>query len=853
MLIEKFSLPVQRATELAGRLAVKSNHRHVTPGHLLKALLDSKGSPVERSLKLAGCDVERLLHRLDERLRATPTASSNAADTPINRALEGVFIRAEEAVAALGNRYIGPNHVLIGMLEDEDVRSELVASGANLNLLREALEDTRAGHGRGQRLEDFESLHAYGVDLTERARQGELDPVLGRDQEIRQLIQVLSRRQKNNPVLVGEPGVGKTAIVEGLAQRIVQGRVPDGLAGHIVMSLDLGALLAGTKFRGEFEERLKRVLAEVAEAENVIVFIDELHMLMGAGRTDGGADAANLLKPALSRGELRCIGSTTLAEYRKYIEKDAAFSRRFQLVLVEEPSVEQATTILRGLKATYEAHHGVRITDAAINAAVKLSHRYITDRFLPDKAIDLLDQAAAGLRMEVASRPAEIERLDERIVGLEIEIRALEQDNDNRQTPTSARLREQVEELKGERATLIDRWEREKRAVIGVQEAKRELEAARREMEAKIREEDFARVAELQYKVIPEREKRLAELTSDQVDTNEVRYVRQELTEQDVAEALSRLTKIPVAKLVDDEAERLLRMEQFLGSRVVGQDAAVGIIARAVRRARAGVQDPNRPLASFLMLGPTGVGKTELAKALAEFMFDDERALVRLDMSEYMERQAVARLIGAPPGYVGHDEGGLLTNQIKRRPYSVILLDEVEKAHRDVFNILLQLLDDGRLTDSQGVTVNFKNTIILLTSNLGGGEASPDESDEVFEKRVLEATRAFFRPELLNRLDDIIVMRRLRAETMLPIAERQVDKLKRRLAERGLALSVSPDAIRYLAERGFDPAYGARPLRRAVQRELEDPVAELLLRERLPPGRSISVERDETGLALAVD
>ena len=849
MLIEKLSLPAQAAMELAGRLAVKGDHRHVAPAHLLRAMLEGKEGPAERYLKLAGTDGAKLRELLDKRLRAVPKAEVGAEHTPINRSLDAVFARAEDAAVARGNKYIGPDHLLAGMLEDAEVAADLAAAGANALELRSTIAAVRSTGFKGiQQLSDYEALGKYGVDLTARAREGELDPVIGRDAEIRQLIQVLSRRLKNNPLLVGEPGVGKTAIAEGLAQRIVQGRVPENLIDHVVVSLDIGLLLAGTKFRGEFEERFKRVMEEVSEAGNVILFIDEVHMLMGAGAAEGGADASNLLKPALSRGELRCVGSTTLVEYRKRIEKDAAFSRRFQLVLVDEPTVEQAVTILRGLKETYEAHHGVRVTDAAILAAVKLSQRYVTDRFLPDKAIDLVDQAAASLRMETASRPEDIEKLDERVVGAEIEIRALEQDNEGRPSERSKALRASLEELKKERALLVERWEKEKHAVLGVQEAKRELEAARREMEQRIREEDFARVAELQYKVIPDREKRLAELGD--VEVKDVRWVRREVTEQDVAEAVAKLTRIPVSKLLEGEMDRLLEMETILAQRVMGQDEAIGKIARAVRCARAALQDPNRPLGSFLMLGPTGVGKTELAKALAEFTFDDERALVRIDMSEYMERHAASRLVGAPPGYVGYEEGGVLTNPIRRRPYSVILLDEVEKAHPDVFNILLQLLDDGRLTDSQGTTVNFKNTIVLMTSNLGG-EAEDSASSGAHE-RMLQAARRFFRPELLNRLDDILVFRPLDRERMLPIAQRQVRDVAKLVADRGASLEVSPEALAYLAEQGFEPAYGARPLRRTIQRELQDPIADLILRRKVPAGATIRVSRGEGGLRLDV-
>ena len=849
MLIEKLSVAVQSATELAGRIAVKSNHRHVTPTHLLVALLEPKGSAFVRYLESSGATLEKVLEAATRRLRAVPRAERAADDTPINRALEAVFIRAEETAARLGQRYIGPNHVLSAMLEDEDMAGDLASAGINAKELRAVLEAVRGDKGRGSEdISGYESLSRYGSDLTSRAREGELDPVIGRDPEVRQMIQVLSRRMKSNPILVGEPGVGKTALVEGLAQRIVQGRVPDELRDHAVVALDLGALLAGTKFRGEFEERLKRVVDEVKDAGNVILFIDEMHMLMGAGGVDGGTDASNLLKPALSRGELRCVGSTTLAEYRKRIEKDAAFSRRFQVVSVDEPTVDQAITILRGLKDKYETHHGLRITDGALTSAVRLSYRYVTDRFLPDKAIDAIDQAAASLRMEAASRPEEIEKLDERIIGLEIEVRVVEQDADGQPNDASRRLRGVVEELKGERNRLVARWANEKRAVLGVQEAKRELEAARREMETKIREEDFARVAELQYKVIPDRERRVAELGDVSVD--EVRYVRQEVTERDVAEALAKMTRIPVAKMLDHEMDRLLAMEKVLGARVVGQDEAVAVVSRAVRRARAGVQDPNRPLASFLLLGPTGVGKTELAKGLADFLFDDERALVRIDMSEYMEKQSAARLVGAPPGYVGYEEGGTLTNAIKRRPYSVILLDEVEKAHPDVFHILLQLFDDGRLTDSQGTVVNFKNTLVLMTSNLGGSVATGDSAAAA--QRMRDEAKRFFKPELLNRLDGQIVFGALTRETMKPIAELQIGRLAALLADRGATLVVEPEAVAHLADKGYEPAFGARPLRRVLQTDLQDPIADLLLSQRLVQGNRLTVSLEDGALKLVV-
>jgi len=845
MLIEKFSVAVQGGTEAAGRLAVKHRHRYITPAHLLLALLDREESPLASYLELESVDLEALIERTRATMMAAEQAPPGSQDTPINRDLDALFQRAEEAVEELGNRYISPSHILIGMLGDATMRANLEESGVELSSLETALRTVRAGSFKGTAtLEDYEFLAKYGDDLTARARAGKLDPVIGRDPEVRQVIQVLCRRLKNNPVIVGEPGVGKTAIVEALAQRIAEDSVPENLLGHVVVALDLGSMIAGTKFRGEFEERLKKVLAEVSDAGNVLLFIDELHMMVGAGASEGGTDASNLLKPALSRGEFRCIGATTLSEYRKHIEKDSALSRRFQLVLSDEPSPELALTILRGLKETYEVHHGVKIHDGAITAAVRLSDRYITDRFLPDKAIDLIDQSAASIRMELASRPEAIEAMQERIVSLEIEIRALEQDHEGAPTDQSQQLRTELEDLKARAAEMTSQWENEKKAVLGVQEAKRELDEARREMELQIREEKYARVAELQHKIIPDRERRVEEL--GEIDVGEVRFLRQEVTEQDVAETMSRLTGIPVSKLVDAEMERLLQMKQTLAQRVIGQEAACDAVARAVRRARAGMQDPNRPIASFLFLGPTGVGKTELTKALAHFMFAEERAMIRIDMSEYMEKHAVARLVGPPPGYVGFEEGGTLTNLVRRKPYSVVLFDEVEKAHQDVFNLLLQVLDEGHLTDSAGVRVNFKNTIIILTSNLGA-RLDADAADEdaryaAMCENVERAVEGHFRPEFINRLDDQVIFRPLTMASMQPIAKLQVDRVAKLLADRGNTLQVTDAALEHLAQAGYDPQFGARPLRRVVQTLLQDSVADRIIDQQLAADAELVVD-----------
>lgn len=843
MIIEKFNMKAQDAIERACRLAVKREHKWVTPWHLLFGLLEQEGSPAQHYLTQGKLKLEVLNAKVSGQLLTQPKAQLDVQQTPINRELEKVLINAEEISTGLGEKYIGINHILLGMMETEDVWTAFREAGAEKDKLKALLANVpkdgpKGAGGPGE----FEYLAKYTRDLTESARKGELDPVIGRDDEIRLAIQVLSRRLKNNPIIIGEPGVGKTAIVEGLAQRIVNGDVPDDLKSASILALDLGLLIAGAKFRGEFEERFKHVLQEITDAGNVITFIDEIHMLVGAGASEGAMDASNLIKPALSRGQIRCVGTTTLEEYRKNIEKDAALMRRFQVVMVEEPSADDTVSILRGVKEKYEVHHGVRIQDSALIAATKLSKRYITDRFLPDKAIDLVDQSAASARITLASKPEEIDRIDRHIIQLEIELRALANEEDKEARERVAALSDDLAKLKEKTQALTEKWEKEKRAATVVQEKRKELDEARREMEQKIREEDFSRVAELQYKVIPEAEKVLAEYAD--VEVSDSRFLRQAVGEEDVAETVSRWTGIPVSRMMGSEKERLLKLEDHLRRRVVGQDEALQAVSKAVRRARAGVQDPNRPIASFLTLGPTGVGKTELAKALAEFLFDDERALVRIDMSEFMEKHSVARLTGAPPGYVGYEEGGVLTNKVHRKPYCVVLFDEVEKAHPDVFNLFLQVLDDGRLTDSHGQTVNFSNTLILMTSNLGSDRIEPVETEEeqqLMNQAIMEAVRGHFRPEFLNRLDDILVFRQLTLEAMRPIVDIQLNRLMKLLSDRRVDLDVLDEARTLLAQEGYNPAYGARPLKRVIQTRLQDPLAEAMLAEEITEGQTARV------------
>ncbi len=775
---------------------------------------------------------------------ALPKAKVGDQHATIDRESEKVLINAEEIMNAMGDRYIGVNHILLAMMEKDDLMAAFTETGADKSGMKTVLEQAPKGRFAGGESvqSDFEYLGKYTIDLTDRAAQGKLDPVIGRDDEIRRVIQVLSRRFKSNPIIIGEPGVGKTAVVEGLAQRIVDGEVPDNLKSMTILSLDMGQLVAGAKYRGEFEERFKRVIQEITEAQNIIMFIDEIHMLVGAGKSEGSMDASNLLKPALSRGEIRCLGSTTLEEYRKNIEKDTALMRRFQIVMVDEPSREETVSILRGIKDKYEVHHGVRIPDSSIQAAVNLSHRYITDRFLPDKAIDLIDQTSASVRIVLSSKPEEIENLDRRIVQLEIEVHALENEEDEGTRKRVSSLKEELEQLKEKSRELTSRWEREKGAITKVQEAKKNLDEAKREMEQKIREEDFARVAELQYKIIPECNRILEEYAD--VDISDSRLIQESISEQEVASTLSRWTGIPVSKMLASEKDKYLNLEDLLRNRVVGQEDALVTISRAVRRSRAAVQDPNRPLASFLMLGPTGVGKTEVAKALSEFLFDDERAMVRIDMSEYMEKHAAAKLVGAPPGYVGYEEGGELTNVVRRKPYSVILFDEVEKAHPDVFNLFLQLMDDGRLTDNQGRTVNFKNTIILMTSNLGAEHIEPAETPEEIQKMnmgIMEAVHSHFRPEFLNRLDDIIIFRQLTMDAMKPIVDIQLKRVQDLLTDRDIQLDISDNARTLLAEKGFNPLFGARPLKRIIQGDLQDPLAEEIIQGGIQEGDTVYI------------
>jgi ATP-dependent Clp protease ATP-binding subunit ClpB len=851
--IEKFTDRARGFLQAAGTIAIREYHQRVTPEHLLKALLDDEQGAATGLIRAAGGDPVAARQAVDAEMARQPKVSGGGAGEPqfaadIVRVLDAAQRQAQKA----GDEYVAQDRLLVALAASDGAAGRILKNaGADAQRLEQAVAALRKGRRvDSQNAEQsFDALKKYARDITDLAKNGKLDPVIGRDEEIRRAIQVLARRTKNNPVLIGEPGVGKTAIVEGLALRIAKGDVPEALKNKRVMALDLGAMVAGAKYRGEFEERLKGVLAEVEQAAGeIILFIDEMHTLVGAGKADGAMDASNLLKPALARGELHCIGATTLDEYRKHIEKDAALARRFQPVLVGEPSVEDSISILRGIKEKYELHHGVRITDAALVAAATLSNRYITDRFLPDKAIDLMDEAASRLRMQVDSKPEELDELDRRVMQLRIDRAALQKEDDTASRDRLAKLEKELAELEERSAAMTQRWEAEKGRVVQAQKAKEELDRARTELELAERRGDYARAGELKYGVIPGLEKQIAG-----AGDGDARLVNEAVTEEGIAAVVSRWTGIPVEKMLEGERAKLLKMEDVLRQRVVGQPEALEAVSKAVRRARAGLQDPNRPIGSFLFLGPTGVGKTELVKALAAFLFDDERAMTRIDMSEYMEKHAVSRLVGAPPGYVGYDEGGALTEAIRRRPYQVVLFDEVEKAHEDVFNILLQVLDDGRLTDGQGRTVDFRNTIIVLTSNLGSQAiAELPESAEVDAARpaVMRAVRERFRPEFLNRLDELVLFRRLARSEMAAIVEIQLERLRKLLEGRKIVLELDPGAREWLAEAGYDPAYGARPLKRVIQRALQDKLANLLLEGAIRDGESVEVSALPDGLAV---
>ena len=849
MIIEKFNLKAQECIERSCRLAVEKDHGVVTPWHLLSVVLGA--SDIGRSyLEQADVDLTRLGLAVDSQLIIQPKAFKNSQHTPINRELERLFISAEQVSARLGDKYMGINHLLFAVWELDDLSIALIEAGGSKEAFVKAQELLpKSGYKSRESSGEFEYLAKYARDLTELSRQGGLDPVIGRTDEIDLAIQVLCRRIKNNPIIIGEPGVGKTAIVEGLAQRIVAGDVPEDLMGCSVLAIDMGLLVAGAKFRGEFEERLKRLLQEIMDAGNVIAFIDEIHNVVGAGKAEGSMDAANLLKPALARGEIRCIGATTNEEYRKHFEKDTALIRRFQIVRVDEPDDETTLMILRGIKEKYEMHHGIRITEAGLLAAVRFSRRYIADRFLPDKAIDLIDQTAATVRIGLSAKPVELQVLDRRLVALEIEYNSLTNEiSDTRKQAVHIEL----QEVREKSLALTERWELEKRAMTEVQSTRKLLEEARLEMDQKIREEDFVRVAELQHKVIPQAERTLAKYSD--IDTDEIRIQKNFIDEQDIAATVARLTGIPVSKMLDSEQQRLLKLEDHLRERVVGQEEAIKAVSKAIRRARTNIQDANRPLGSFLMLGPTGVGKTELAKTLAQFLFNDDAAMVRIDMSEFMEKHSASRLTGAPPGYVGYEEGGLLTNQVRQKPYSVILFDEVEKAHPDVFNLFLQLLDEGRLTDSQGQLVNFTNTLILMTSNLGSEYIEPVENEEEqlqMQSLIMDKVRGHFRPEFLNRLDDVLIFRQLTLESMRPIVDIQLKRLAACLNDRHIQIEIDDEASNRLSEWGYNPLYGARPLKRVIQNKLQDPIAEFLLSGYLLDGQRIEVRVNEGELAFA--
>ncbi|MFT4701119.1 MAG: ATP-dependent Clp protease ATP-binding subunit ClpB [Yoonia sp.] len=852
MNLDKFTERSRGFVQVAQTIAMRESHQRLTPEHMLKALMDDAEGLAGNLITKSGADAPTVRQAVDIAVSKITQVSGDSGQVYMDSATGKILAEAEKLADKAGDSFVTVERLLMALVMIKSkAKDALDKGGVDAKALNATINDIRKGRtaDSASAEDSFDSLNKYARDLTEAAREGKIDPIIGRDEEIRRSMQVLSRRTKNNPVLIGEPGVGKTAIAEGLALRIVNGDVPESLRNKRLMSLDMGALIAGAKYRGEFEERLKSVLKEIETAAGeVILFIDEMHTLVGAGKADGAMDAANLIKPALARGELHCIGATTLDEYRKYVEKDAALARRFQPIIVEEPTVEDTVSILRGIKEKYELHHGVRISDSALVAAATLSHRYITDRFLPDKAIDLVDEAASRLRMEVDSKPEELDALDRQIMQLKIEAMALEKEDDAASVDRLERLRKELADLQDRASEMTAKWQAERDKLEGTREVKERLDRARADLDIAKREGDLAKAGELSYGVIPELERKLAE-----AETAEDLMVEDAVRPEQIAQVVERWTGIPTSKMLEGERDKLLRMEEELGRRVIGQKTAVRAVANAVRRSRAGLNDEDRPLGSFLFLGPTGVGKTELTKAVAEYLFDDDSAMVRIDMSEFMEKHAVSRLIGAPPGYVGYDEGGVLTEAVRRRPYQVVLFDEVEKAHPDVFNVLLQVLDDGILTDGQGRTVDFKQTLIILTSNLGAQALSqlPDGADASDAKRdVMDAVRTHFRPEFLNRLDETIIFDRLAREDMAGIVEIQMRRLHKRLAGRNITLDLDAGALTWLADEGYDPVFGARPLKRVIQRALQDQLAEMILAGDVLDGSAISVSAGVDGLIV---